>query len=200
MCVCVALRKVINEAHTHVTRERFLLAVLGALSDSIGRRPMIVWGGLIDALTFFLWGTITNAAAWICVSVLMAFDGSGLTSNTILVDAAVVLPATRIGGPQDWWITRFSYYYGRPTEYDLDKQVLSTELNCAFIVTSVYGIFGLIFGVIVGDLVYTIAGLHWGMCSAGFIMLFTFFLMYRCNVTYVENIIITQQPKIAKLI
>ena len=47
---------------------------------------MIVWGGLIDALTFFLWGTITNAAAWICVSVLMAFDGSGLTSNTILVD------------------------------------------------------------------------------------------------------------------
>ena len=69
---------------------------------------------------------------------MMGFDGSGLAGYTVMVDCSVVIPATMIGGPDDWWINRLVYWSARPVVYDVSKSDLSVELRCAFILLSIY--------------------------------------------------------------
>lgn len=174
----------------------FLMApILGAMSDSLGRRIMLISGALLDAVTFFVWGTATNAYLWVWVSVLMGFDGSSLAGYTVMVDAAVVIPASMIGGPDDWWITRYVYWCARPVEYDLSKADLSTEINCAFILLNCLSILGLILGGILAEIVYYSAGIFWGMSSAGFVMLLSVVILYL----YMPETLLAAQRKEFKL-
>ena len=109
--------------------------VLGAVTDSVGRRPVLVVGMTVAIFVFFVMGFLTNASAYIGLGVLLGlFDGSAAAAYTVVVDCAVVSPPTESGGQSDWLLNQLLFWLVRPKGYDVAKTPdLELELRAHFI-------------------------------------------------------------------
>ena len=62
---------------------------LGALADRVGRRPVLLWGALVDALVMSL-SYVPNAEWWVASHALMGcFDATAAMCNAVVVDSVV---------------------------------------------------------------------------------------------------------------
>ena len=158
----------------------FLMApVGGAITDILGRRPILLIGALTDTLVFpFMAAIRTPTVVLVGAACVGTLDCTYNVCKSIIVDAVVAgsknargdpgyCEDLEFGGPRDWWPSRLLYRYAfadAPGDVGL---ALTRELS----VLNIMSIFGLLVGVWLGEALALSIGVRWAFACVGAILL-----------------------------
>lgn len=160
----------------------FLVApVAGAITDVVGRRPILLIGALTDTLAFPLMAAARTPTAVLagaaCVGCL---DCTYNVCKSIIVDAVMARQKNargsphfcedlEFGGARDWWPSRLLYRYAFSVSDD-GKGDVSLALTRELSVLNVISIFGLLVGVWLGEALALSIGVRWAFAAIGLVL------------------------------
>mmetsp|Transcript_1466 Transcript_1466/g.4365 ORF Transcript_1466/g.4365 Transcript_1466/m.4365 type:complete len:483 (+) Transcript_1466:2-1450(+) len=140
--------------------------VLGRLSDSIGRRRIMLLGATANLAGFAALGASPTVVSYLCVGAAVgALDATTAVARACIVDfvaEASMNEAALAGSSADYWLSRQCYaLVGRPPETAVEAlMVENTVLVC-------HGHVGMIIGVVLGEVAKHFLGARWTIACAG---------------------------------
>mmetsp|Transcript_15218 Transcript_15218/g.19745 ORF Transcript_15218/g.19745 Transcript_15218/m.19745 type:complete len:490 (-) Transcript_15218:183-1652(-) len=146
--------------------------IVATLSDSIGRKPVIVMSAFTDAYTTIISGLIPSNSVYIA---MMGLQGAGDTSQAVglslLADCIIGTPKGFYGSEKDIWLSRLIYSLlslNTKKSGDDDDDYVQDELKNQFTIVLILQTWGLVSGLGFGSLMFKLTrSYQWSIASGG---------------------------------